>query len=104
VVQLRDRAKKALGRPFLTTSFADLDRFKSGARRRLEISIDWLKANPNKASAGIAVSSFHLLTAFFQKETATQFAFVPYRGVARAVQDRWPVKSTFCSVHRMPCH
>jgi hypothetical protein len=74
--------KEGLGRPFLTTSFADPDRFKAGARRRLEI--DWLKANPNKASAGIAVSSFHLLTAFFQKETATQFAFEPYRGVARA--------------------
>jgi len=44
--------------------------------------IDWLRANPNKASAGIAIVSYHLLTAFFQKETTTQFTFVPYRGGA----------------------
>jgi tripartite-type tricarboxylate transporter receptor subunit TctC len=49
--------------------------------------IDWLKANPNKASAGTATSSIHLVTAFFQKETGTQFTFVPYRGIAPAVQD-----------------
>jgi len=44
--------------------------------------INWLRANPNKASAGIAIVSYHLLTAFFQKETTTQFTFVPYRGGA----------------------
>jgi tripartite-type tricarboxylate transporter receptor subunit TctC len=49
--------------------------------------IAWLKANPNKASAGIADSSGHLLMALFQKETATRFAFVPYRGSAPAMQD-----------------
>jgi tripartite-type tricarboxylate transporter receptor subunit TctC len=49
--------------------------------------VDWLRANPNKASMGIVVSSFHLLAAFFQKETATQFTFVPYRGAAPAIQD-----------------
>src|SRR5215467_2756269 len=49
--------------------------------------IAWLKANPNKASAGIAASSGRLLTAFFQKETATQFTLVPYRGAAPAFQD-----------------
>jgi tripartite-type tricarboxylate transporter receptor subunit TctC len=42
--------------------------------------IAWLKANPNKASAGISFGSSHVLTAFFQKETGTQFALVPYRG------------------------
>jgi tripartite-type tricarboxylate transporter receptor subunit TctC len=42
--------------------------------------IAWLKANPNKASAGIAAGGPHLLTAFFQKETGTRFALVPYRG------------------------
>src|SRR5215475_4508217 len=41
--------------------------------------VDWLRTNPNKASAGIPIASWHLLTAFFQKETATQFTFVPYR-------------------------
>src|SRR5215468_9873227 len=49
--------------------------------------IAWLKANPNKASAGIAASSLRLITALFQKETGTQFTLVPYRGVAPALQD-----------------
>jgi tripartite-type tricarboxylate transporter receptor subunit TctC len=49
--------------------------------------IAWLKANPNKASAGIYSGIAHLLTAFFQKETGAQFTLVPYRGEAPAVQD-----------------
>jgi tripartite-type tricarboxylate transporter receptor subunit TctC len=49
--------------------------------------IAWLKANPNKASAGITTTSVHLLTAFFQKESGTQLTFVPYRGAAPAMQD-----------------
>jgi tripartite-type tricarboxylate transporter receptor subunit TctC len=49
--------------------------------------IDWLRANPNKASVGIVIASIHLLTAFFQKETATQFTLVPYRDFAIATQD-----------------
>jgi tripartite-type tricarboxylate transporter receptor subunit TctC len=44
--------------------------------------IAWLKANPNKASAGIAFGGPHVLTAIFQKETGTRFALVPYRGSA----------------------
>jgi tripartite-type tricarboxylate transporter receptor subunit TctC len=47
--------------------------------------IDWLRANPNKALTGIQIASYHLLTAFFQKETATRFTFVPYR--SGAMQD-----------------
>jgi tripartite-type tricarboxylate transporter receptor subunit TctC len=46
-----------------------------------------LKANPNKASAGIGATTVRLNTAFFQKRTGTQFALVPYRGVAPAIQD-----------------
>ena len=49
--------------------------------------IVWLKANPKTASAGIAATTAHLITAFFEKETKTQFAFVPYRGEAPAIQD-----------------
>jgi tripartite-type tricarboxylate transporter receptor subunit TctC len=49
--------------------------------------IAWLKANPNKASAGIAASSLRLITAFIQRETGTQFVLVPYRGEAPAMQD-----------------
>jgi tripartite-type tricarboxylate transporter receptor subunit TctC len=49
--------------------------------------IAWLKGNPNTASAGITGSNTRILSALFQKETATHFAFVPYRGGAPAVQD-----------------
>jgi tripartite-type tricarboxylate transporter receptor subunit TctC len=49
--------------------------------------IAWLKANPNKASMGVAGASGRLLAAFFEKETGTQFALVPYRGNAPAIQD-----------------
>jgi tripartite-type tricarboxylate transporter receptor subunit TctC len=49
--------------------------------------IAWLKANPNRASAGIQTVGFRLLMAFFQKGTGTQFTFVPYRGNAPTMQD-----------------
>ena len=49
--------------------------------------IAWLKANPNRASAGVQAVAYRLLMSFFQKETATQFALVPYRGGAPALQD-----------------
>jgi tripartite-type tricarboxylate transporter receptor subunit TctC len=49
--------------------------------------IAWLKANPDKVSAGIPLASSHLLTVFFQKETGTRFALVPYRGSPAAFQD-----------------
>jgi tripartite-type tricarboxylate transporter receptor subunit TctC len=49
--------------------------------------IGWLKANPNKATAGVTAAGPRLLAAFFQKETGTQVALVPYRGTPPAVQD-----------------
>jgi tripartite-type tricarboxylate transporter receptor subunit TctC len=49
--------------------------------------IAWLKANPNKAAAGIQTVGFRLRAMFFQQETGTQFALVPYRGGAPALQD-----------------
>jgi tripartite-type tricarboxylate transporter receptor subunit TctC len=49
--------------------------------------IAWLKANPDKASAGIAAPGMHLVTTLFQKDTGTRFAFVPYRGTGPAMQD-----------------
>jgi tripartite-type tricarboxylate transporter receptor subunit TctC len=49
--------------------------------------IAWLKANPNKASAGIASAGYHMLTALFRNETSTQFTLLPYRGTAPAMQD-----------------
>jgi tripartite-type tricarboxylate transporter receptor subunit TctC len=51
--------------------------------------IAWLKANPDKASVGIAGvgATGHLAGISFQKETGTKFEFVPYRGNGPAMQD-----------------
>ena len=51
--------------------------------------IAWLKANPNKASAGIAGvgATGHVTGLAFQQATGTRFQFVPYRGNAPAMQD-----------------
>ena len=51
--------------------------------------IAWLKANPDKASqatSGVG-SAGHVAGVFFQKVTGTRFGFVPYRGLAPAMQD-----------------
>ena len=51
--------------------------------------IGWLKANPDKASAGavgVGMGS-HLCGILFQKNTGTRFQMVPYRGGAPALQD-----------------
>jgi tripartite-type tricarboxylate transporter receptor subunit TctC len=51
--------------------------------------IAWLKANPDKASAGTGgvggVS--HVGGLFFERQTGTRFQFVPYRGTNLAEQD-----------------
>jgi len=51
--------------------------------------IGWLKANPDKASVGIAgVGAVgHLTGIALQKATGTKFEFVPYRGNGPAMQD-----------------
>ena len=49
--------------------------------------IDWLKANPGKASQGTAGAGTRVSGAFFQSLSGTSFAFVPYRGSAPAMQD-----------------
>jgi tripartite-type tricarboxylate transporter receptor subunit TctC len=49
--------------------------------------IAWLKANPDKASAGVTVVSLEIILSRFQRETGTHFALVPYRGAAPAMQD-----------------
>jgi tripartite-type tricarboxylate transporter receptor subunit TctC len=49
--------------------------------------IAWLRANPNKASAGVATVGYRMLMALFQKETGTRFTLVPYRGFPPELQD-----------------
>ena len=53
----------------------------------LEGLIAWLKANPDKASAGIAGvgATGHVSGISFQKQTGTRFQFVPYRGNGPAI-------------------
>ena len=51
--------------------------------------VAWLKANPDKASAGTTGvgSSLHVAALDFQKQTDTRFAVVPYRGGGPAMLD-----------------
>ena len=51
--------------------------------------IAWLKANPDRASVGLAgVGAIgHLTGLAFQEETGTRYQFIPYRGNAPVVQD-----------------
>jgi tripartite-type tricarboxylate transporter receptor subunit TctC len=72
--------------PLVTYSFV-LFAKKAMPAKDLEELIGWLKANPNKASMGVTAVGPRLEAAFFQKETGTQFALVPYRGSAPAMQD-----------------
>ena len=51
--------------------------------------IAWLKANSDKASQGSGGpgSLTHLAGIFFQQQTGTRFAIVPYRGAGAAITD-----------------
>jgi tripartite-type tricarboxylate transporter receptor subunit TctC len=62
---------------------------KAMAAQNLQELVAWLKANPEKASQGHAGvgSTAHIGGVFFQKQTGTRFAFVPYRGGGPAMQD-----------------
>ncbi|MFO1159938.1 MAG: tripartite tricarboxylate transporter substrate-binding protein [Reyranellaceae bacterium] len=55
----------------------------------LQELVAWLKANPDKASAGTGGigSPPHISGIFFQKLTGARFQFVPYRGAAPAMRD-----------------
>ncbi len=71
-----------------TESIAIVGR-KSLPANDLKGLIGWLKANPGKASAGTTGPGGvgHVIGVFFQQETGTKFGFVPYRGLAPAMQD-----------------
>jgi tripartite-type tricarboxylate transporter receptor subunit TctC len=49
--------------------------------------IAWLKANPDKASLGFGIAAAQVAGVYFQNQTGTRFAFIPYRGAAPAMQD-----------------
>ncbi len=62
---------------------------KSLPANDLKELIAWLKANPDKATQGMfgAGNISHIAGVYFQNETGTRFAFVPYRGSAPGMQD-----------------
>ena len=49
--------------------------------------IAWLKANPDKASQGVATAGQQVAGFLFRKQTDTRFAFVAYRGGGPAMND-----------------
>ena len=49
--------------------------------------VAWLRANPDKATAGSAGAVASVSIAFFQQKTGTRLVTVPYRGAAPAAQD-----------------
>jgi tripartite-type tricarboxylate transporter receptor subunit TctC len=57
--------------------------------RDLKEFIAWLKANPDKASAGMVGSGGidQIAATYFQQKTGTRFQLVPYRGSPPIVQD-----------------
>jgi tripartite-type tricarboxylate transporter receptor subunit TctC len=71
-----------------TTTFWVVAR-KDFPAKDLKELIAWLKANPNKATAGMVGSGGidQIAGTYFQRLTGTQFRFVPYRGGPPVVQD-----------------
>jgi tripartite-type tricarboxylate transporter receptor subunit TctC len=49
--------------------------------------VAWLRANPDKATAGSAGAVASVSIAFFQQKTGTRLVTIPYRGAAPAAQD-----------------
>ena len=71
----------------LTDAPIFIDTKMSVPAKNLTELIAWLKANPDKASAGVFTTWSRLFGAYFQSSTGTHFQFVPYRGAAPAMQD-----------------
>src|SRR4051812_39477379 len=69
--------------PFLILSKAAL------SAKDLRELIAWLKANPDKSSAGTSGvgGPSHIAAVFFEQMTATHLQLVPYRGAGPAMQD-----------------
>ena len=72
--------------PLVATPYVLFARKTMPAKDLYEL-IAWLKANPDKASAGVTAVSLQLILSRFRKETGTHFTLVPYRGGAPAIQD-----------------
>src|SRR5262245_8391327 len=71
----------------LTDAPAFIDAKNAIPAKDLKELVAWLKANPDKASAGTFATWGRLFRAYFQSSTGTRIQFVPYRGAAPAMQD-----------------
>jgi tripartite-type tricarboxylate transporter receptor subunit TctC len=71
----------------LTESSVLLFARKAFPAKDVNESTAWLKANPDKASAGVYTPGTRLLSLSFQRETGVRFGLVPYRGAPPAMQD-----------------
>src|SRR5262249_50781113 len=73
----------------LVSNYLTIVAKKSLPAKNLTELIAWPKADPDKAAAGTAGAGgiFHLAGIPSQKITGTRFQFVPYRGIAPALQD-----------------
>jgi tripartite-type tricarboxylate transporter receptor subunit TctC len=60
---------------------------KTFPANNLKEFIEWLKQNPDKATAGRVGPGGEVAGIYFQKKTGTSFPFVPYRGAAPLYQD-----------------
>jgi tripartite-type tricarboxylate transporter receptor subunit TctC len=69
---------------------------KSMPAKNLKEFIAWLKANPDKATAGTGGpgGASHVAGVYLQKETGTRFQFVAYRGSGRRCKTWWRDRST----------
>jgi tripartite-type tricarboxylate transporter receptor subunit TctC len=60
---------------------------KSVPATNLRELITWLKARPDRASAGLNSLSFRLFALLFQRETGTRFTIIPYRAAGTQRED-----------------
>jgi len=72
--------------PVLTTPYVLYGKASLPTKDLREL-IAWLRANPDKASAGVISTGYRTVMALFQKETGTRFTLVPYRGLPPQMQD-----------------
>jgi tripartite-type tricarboxylate transporter receptor subunit TctC len=80
---LRDFAPISL----LAKSPAVLAARKTMQAKDLSELIAWLKANPNRASAGLTTVGFRLIAGYFEELTGTQLTIVPYRAAGDLLAD-----------------
>jgi tripartite-type tricarboxylate transporter receptor subunit TctC len=88
----------------LVTTPAILFARKAMPAKDLKELITWLKANPNKASAGVTAVGPRLVAAFFQKGPGRSLLSCRIVGTHPQCRTWQPVRSTCGSAYRSSCH